>query len=71
MSISEYTDSTINMSGCRDRILDVFVTKSDTDPRDRSIEYDKDDKFIGTFLSVDFKNDADKTEASIVDYATP
>ena len=54
---------------CRDRVLDVFVTKSDKDPRDHNENYHFDDTFVGSFMSVDFTETA-PTQARIVDYAT-
>ena len=50
-----------NSSGT-ERVMDVFVTKTDTD-------YTYDDSFVGTVMSVDFDDSAPDT-AKIVDYAT-
>ena len=53
------------MSSCRDRVLDLFVTKDST-----GYENTHDDSFVGPVWSVEFTDDVDSECARIVNKAT-
>lgn len=53
------------MSSCRERVLDLFVTKDST-----NYEGQFDDSFVGPVWSVDFTDETDSECASIVNKAT-